>query len=89
MRDMLASMTGSVEAGAPPVTWATLFEPRPVPRGVQVYLQSIASSDSADLELKWTDTVESRVWHLVLSTEAQSGVKIAHPYTKSFDLTSE
>ncbi|KAL9935599.1 hypothetical protein V8E36_005176 [Tilletia maclaganii] len=89
MRDMSASMTGSAEAGAPPVTWATLFEPRRFFEEYKYYLQIIASSGSADLQLKWAGTVESRVRHLVLSTEAQPGVKIAHPYTKSFDLTSE
>ncbi|KAK0522976.1 polynucleotide adenylyltransferase [Tilletia horrida] len=95
MRDMSASMTAAADPSSksssttPPTTWSTLFEPRRFFEEYKYYLQIVASSGSADLQLKWAGTVESRIRHLVLSTEAQPGVKIAHPYTKSFDLTSE
>ncbi|KAK0552332.1 polynucleotide adenylyltransferase [Tilletia horrida] len=96
MRDITATMTtphagnGSADPALPPkTTWATLFEPRRFFEEYKYYLQIIASSGSAELQLKWQGTVESRVRHLVLFTEAQPGVKLAHPYAKSFDLISE
>ncbi|KAE8224528.1 hypothetical protein CF319_g2598 [Tilletia indica] len=88
--EIMSAMSASITNPAlPQTTWATLFESRRFFEEYKYYLQIIASSGSADLQLKWAGTVESKLRHLVLSTEAQPGVKIAHPYTREIDLVSE
>ncbi|CAD6970759.1 unnamed protein product [Tilletia controversa] len=96
--EIMSAMSASVSSNpssstststTPKTTWATLFESRRFFEEYKYYLQIIASSGSADLQLKWAGTVESKLRHLVLSTEAQQGVKIAHPYTREIDLVSE
>jgi poly(A) polymerase len=69
-------------------TWTELFAPHDVFTTYRYYLQVVASSGSADLQLKWQGTVESRVRQLVMKLELVPTLTCAHPYTKGFDQVS-
>ena len=49
------------------------------------YLQIVASSDSAERQLKWAGMVESRLRQLVMKLEVVENLALAHPFVKSFD----
>lgn len=70
-------------------TWKELFKKHDFFYKYKYYLQVIASSGSADLQLKWQGTVESKVRQLVMKLELVDTLMCAHPYTKGFDQISE
>lgn len=69
--------------------WSELFKKHDFFYKYKYYLQIIASSGSADLQLKWSGTVESKVRQLIMKLELVPTVLCAHPYTKGFDQMSE
>ncbi|SCV68510.1 BQ2448_631 [Microbotryum intermedium] len=68
-------------------TWSELFEPHDFFSRYRIYLQITASSGSADVQLKWSGTVESKVRQLVMKLEFVDTLTLAHPYVKGFDRT--
>ncbi|KAM0793465.1 hypothetical protein ACM66B_000908 [Microbotryomycetes sp. NB124-2] len=66
-------------------TWAELFAPHDFFKTYRYYLQITASSGDADVQLKWSGTVESRVRQLVMKLEYVDTLTLAHPYVKGFD----
>lgn len=69
--------------------WSELFKKHDFFYKYKYYLQVIASSGSADLQLKWSGTVESKVRQLIMKLELVPTLLCAHPYTKGFDQMSE
>ncbi|KAI9033283.1 putative PAP1-poly(A) polymerase [Hyaloraphidium curvatum] len=65
--------------------WADLFDADSFFRQYKYYLQVIASSDSAETQLKWASFVESRLRHLVMKLEDVENLSLAHPYTKAIE----
>ncbi|KAG2182934.1 hypothetical protein INT44_005915 [Umbelopsis vinacea] len=65
--------------------WPELFENHTFFQTYKYYLQVIASSDSAESQLKWSGMVESRLRQLVLKLELVDMLVLAHPYIKSLD----
>ncbi|GAA5838297.1 hypothetical protein JCM5353_006843 [Sporobolomyces roseus] len=65
--------------------WSDLFAPHDFFSKYRYYLQITASSASADTQLKWSGTVESRIRQLVMKLEYVDTLVLAHPYVKSFD----
>ncbi|GAA5922355.1 polynucleotide adenylyltransferase PAP1 [Sporobolomyces koalae] len=65
--------------------WADLFAPHDFFSKYRYYLQITASSASAETQLKWSGTVESRIRQLVMKLEYVDTLVLAHPYVKSFD----
>ncbi|GAA5908182.1 polynucleotide adenylyltransferase PAP1 [Sporobolomyces salmoneus] len=65
--------------------WADLFAPHDFFSKYRYYLQITASSASADTQLKWSGTVESRIRQLVMKLEYVDTLVLAHPFVKSFD----
>lgn len=70
-------------------TWRELFKKHDFFYKYKYYLQIIASSGSADLQLKWEGTVESKIRQLVMKLELVPTLLCAHPYTKGTDQVSE
>ncbi|BGP12806.1 hypothetical protein JCM10213_008067 [Rhodosporidiobolus nylandii] len=68
--------------------WAELFRPHDFFSKYRYYLQITASSGSADVQLKWSGTVESRIRQLVMKLEYVDSLVLAHPFVKSFDRTN-
>ncbi|KAF8514857.1 polymerase, partial [Hysterangium stoloniferum] len=67
--------------------WSELFAKHDFFYKYRYYLQIIASTASADLQLKWAGTVESRLRLLVMKLELVDTIDIAHPFVKGFDKT--
>ncbi|GAA5991095.1 hypothetical protein JCM5350_006661 [Sporobolomyces pararoseus] len=65
--------------------WADLFAPHDFFSKYRYYLQITASSASAETQLKWSGTVESRIRQLVMKLEYVDTLVLAHPFVKSFD----
>ncbi|KAJ3091075.1 polynucleotide adenylyltransferase [Quaeritorhiza haematococci] len=65
--------------------WAELFEKDDFFHRYKYYLQVIASSDSAERQLKWAGMVESRLRQLVMKLELVENLELAHPYIKGFE----
>lgn len=68
--------------------WSELFAKHDFFHQYKYYLQVIASSGSADLQLKWQGTVESRLRQLVMKLELVPTLLCAHPYVKGFNQES-
>ncbi|GAA5894366.1 hypothetical protein JCM5296_005149 [Sporobolomyces johnsonii] len=68
--------------------WSDLFAPHDFFSKYRYYLQITASSGSAEVQLKWSGTVESRIRQLVMKLEYVDSLVLAHPYVKSFDRTN-
>ncbi len=68
--------------------WAELFEKHDFFYKYRYYLQVVASSGQADLQLKWSGTVESKIRQLILKLEFVPGLLLSHPFTKGFDRVS-
>ncbi|ORY69322.1 Nucleotidyltransferase, class I, C-terminal-like protein [Leucosporidium creatinivorum] len=81
-----AEIVDKVFVGSAP--WSELFAPHDFFSKYRYYLQITASSGSADVQLKWSGTVESRVRQLVMKLEYVDTLVLAHPYVKGFDRTS-
>ncbi len=69
--------------------WSELFAKHDFFFKYKYYLQVIASSGSADLQLKWHGTVESKIRQLVMKLELVPTIMCAHPFIKGFDQVSE
>ncbi|KDN48089.1 hypothetical protein RSAG8_03105, partial [Rhizoctonia solani AG-8 WAC10335] len=65
--------------------WSELFAKHDFFQKYRYYLQIIASSGSADDQLKWSGTVESRIRQLVMKLEFVDQLEVAHPFVKGFD----
>ncbi|PWN41576.1 Poly(A) polymerase [Ceraceosorus guamensis] len=70
-------------------TWTELFAHHDYFSQYRNYLQVIASSGSADLQLKWAGTVESRIRGLVMKLEQVTMLQLAHPFVKGFNQVSQ
>ena len=68
--------------------WSELFDKHDFFYKYKYYLQIIASSGSADLQLKWAGTVESKIRQLVNKLEFAQGLLLSHPFVKGFDQVS-
>ncbi|KAF7332675.1 Poly polymerase pla1 [Mycena kentingensis (nom. inval.)] len=68
-------------------TWAELFAKHDFFHKYRYYLQVIASTGNADLQLKWAGTVESRIRQLVMKLEYVESLILAHPFTRGFEQT--
>lgn len=68
--------------------WSELFQKHDFFHRYKYYLQVVASSGSADLQLKWSGTVESRIRQLVMKLELVPTLMCAHPFIKGFDQVS-
>ena len=66
-------------------TWKELFEKHDFFHRYKYYLQVIASSGSADLQLKWEGTVESKLRQLIMKLELVPSLLIAHPFVDGFN----
>lgn len=67
--------------------WSELFEKHDFFYRYRYYLQVIASTGDADLQLKWAGTVESRIRQLVMRLEVVDTIEVAHPFVKGFEKT--
>ncbi|KAI5477453.1 poly(A) polymerase Pla1 [Pseudohyphozyma bogoriensis] len=65
--------------------WSELFADHEFFTTYKHYLQVTASSMSAEAQLKWSGTVESRLRQLVLKLEFVETLIHARPYVKGFD----
>lgn len=68
--------------------WGELFDKHDFFHKYKYYLQVIASSGSADMQLKWSGTVESRVRQLIMKLELVPTLICAHPFIKGFNQVS-
>ncbi|CAI2163241.1 9989_t:CDS:10 [Funneliformis geosporum] len=65
--------------------WSDLFAKHEFFCRYRYYLQIIASSDSAERQLKWSGMVESRIRHLISKLEGVDNLCLAHPFVNGFD----
>ncbi|KDQ64202.1 hypothetical protein JAAARDRAFT_27829 [Jaapia argillacea MUCL 33604] len=68
--------------------WSELFSKHDFFHRYRYYLQVIASTGSADLQIKWAGTVESRIRQLVMKLEYVDTLTLAHPFIKGFEQVS-
>ncbi|KAH7105625.1 polymerase [Auriculariales sp. MPI-PUGE-AT-0066] len=68
-------------------TWTELFAKHDFFQKYRYYLMVIASTENAELQLKWSGTVESRIRQLVMKLELVDSLVLAHPFVKGFDQT--
>ncbi|RKO87181.1 Poly(A) polymerase central domain-containing protein, partial [Blyttiomyces helicus] len=78
-----ANITDRVVLGL--ADWNELFTKNDFFQRYKYYLQVIASSDSAETQLKWSGMVESRLRQLIMKLETVENLEIAHPYIEGFD----
>ncbi|KAG2141554.1 Poly(A) polymerase [Suillus cothurnatus] len=69
-------------------SWSELFQKHDFFHKYRYYLQVIASTATADLQIKWAGTVESRIRQLVMKLEYVDSLILAHPFIKGFDQVS-
>ncbi|KAF8182171.1 Nucleotidyltransferase, class I, C-terminal-like protein [Mycena galopus ATCC 62051] len=67
--------------------WSELFSKHDFFHKYRYYLQVIASTGNADLQIKWAGTVESRIRQLVMKLEYVDSLTLAHPFIKGFEQT--
>ncbi|CAO1634346.1 unnamed protein product [Parajaminaea phylloscopi] len=84
---LAAEIVDRIVVGA--ASWKDLFKKHDFFYKYKYYLQVIASSGSADLQLKWEGTVESKLRQLVMKLELVPTLLCAHPFTKGTDQVSE
>jgi len=68
--------------------WSELFAKHDFFHKYRYYLQVIASTGSAELQIKWAGTVESRIRQLVKKLEYVESLALAHPFIKGFHQVS-
>ncbi|KAK1224507.1 polynucleotide adenylyltransferase [Marasmius sp. AFHP31] len=68
--------------------WSELFAKHDFFHKYRYYLQIIASTGDADLQIKWSGTVESRIRQLVKQLELIDMVTLAHPFVRGFEQVS-
>ncbi|KAK7470216.1 polynucleotide adenylyltransferase [Stygiomarasmius scandens] len=69
-------------------SWSELFAKHDFFHKYRYYLQIIASTGNADLQIKWSGTVESRIRQLVMKLEYVDSLMLAHPFVKGFEQVS-
>lgn len=69
-------------------TWSELFAKHDFFHKYRYYLQVIASTGNADLQIKWSGTVESRIRQLVMKLEYVDSLILAHPFIRGFEQVS-
>ncbi|KAL6309781.1 polymerase [Sparassis latifolia] len=69
-------------------SWSELFAKHDFFHKYRYYLQVIASTGSAELQIKWSGTVESRLRQLVMKLEYVDTLALAHPFIKGFEQIS-
>jgi poly(A) polymerase len=69
-------------------SWSELFQKHDFFHKYRYYFQVIASTATADLQIKWAGTVESRIRQLVMKLEYVDSLILAHPFIKGFDQVS-
>ncbi|THV08136.1 Poly(A) polymerase [Dendrothele bispora CBS 962.96] len=69
-------------------SWSELFTKHDFFHKYRYYLQIIASTGNADLQIKWSGTVESRIRQLVMKLEYVDSLLLAHPFVKGFEQVS-
>ncbi|KAH7919537.1 Poly(A) polymerase [Leucogyrophana mollusca] len=69
-------------------SWSELFTKHDFFHKYRYYLQVIASTGDADLQIKWSGTVESRIRQLVMKLEYVDSLILAHPFIKGFEQIS-
>lgn len=69
-------------------SWSELFQKHDFFHKYRYYLQVIASTGTAELQIKWAGTVESRIRQLVMKLEYVDSLILAHPFIKGFDQVS-
>ncbi|KAF7335350.1 Poly(A) polymerase [Mycena sanguinolenta] len=67
--------------------WSELFAKHDFFHRYRYYLQVIASTGNADLQIKWAGNVESRIRQLVMKLEYVDSLTLAHPFIKGFEQT--
>ncbi|KAI9328363.1 Poly(A) polymerase central domain-containing protein [Obelidium mucronatum] len=76
-------MTEMVALGK--AAWADVLDPTDAFFGkYKNYIQLIVSSDSQDLQFKWSGLVESKIRQLAIKLELQEGIQLVHPFAHSF-----
>ncbi|KAF9782247.1 Poly(A) polymerase central domain-containing protein [Thelephora terrestris] len=65
--------------------WSELFKKHDFFHKYRYYLMVLASAANADLQCKWSGTVESKLRQLVMKLEYVESLVIAHPFIKGFD----
>ncbi|KAI0638468.1 polymerase [Trametes polyzona] len=66
--------------------WSALFVKHDFFQRYRFYLQVVASSRDRDIQNKWSGTVESKIRQLVMRLEYVDALKLAHPFTKGFEM---
>ncbi|KAG1805722.1 Poly(A) polymerase central domain-containing protein [Suillus subaureus] len=66
-------------------SWSELFQKHDFFHKYRYYLQVIASTATAEAQIKWAGTVESRIRQLVMKLEYVDSLILAHPFIKGFD----
>ncbi|KAL7751913.1 polynucleotide adenylyltransferase [Sorochytrium milnesiophthora] len=77
------SVTDRILVGVAP--WADLFEKFRFFHSYEWYLQIVASSDSSEMQLKFSGMVESKLRQLVMRLENTPGLALLQPYTRTYD----
>ncbi|CUA74299.1 poly(A) polymerase [Rhizoctonia solani] len=65
--------------------WSELFAKHDFFQKYRYYLQIVASSGSADDQLKWSGMVESKIRQLIVKLEFVDQLEVAHPFVKGFN----
>ncbi|KAJ6587273.1 Poly(A) polymerase central domain-containing protein [Mycena sp. CBHHK59/15] len=78
-----AEAVEKVIAGTAP--WSDLFLKHDFFYKYRNYIQVVALSRDAQLQIKWAGTVESRMRHLIMKLEYVDNLRLAHPFVKGFD----
>ncbi|KAJ7865689.1 poly-A polymerase [Mycena leptocephala] len=78
-------MTEEFKKAADVVDKVILFAKHDFFHKYRYYLQVIASTGNADLQIKWAGTVESRIRQLVMKLEYVDSLTLAHPFIKGFE----
>jgi poly(A) polymerase len=76
------AITEEIMAGK--ATWDKLFEPPDFFGKYRHFIVLLASSSSAEDQLRWVGLVESKVRHLIENLESNVHVTLAHAYPESF-----
>ncbi|KAJ6600276.1 Poly(A) polymerase central domain-containing protein [Mycena vulgaris] len=65
--------------------WSELFSKDGFFHKYRYYLQVVASTGNADLQMKWAGRVESRIRQLVMKLEYVDSLTLAHPFIQGFE----
>jgi poly(A) polymerase len=68
--------------------WSELYTKHEFFHKYRYYMQVVASTGSAALQLEWSGTVESRMQRLAMKLECVDSLTMVHPFTKGFEQVS-